>query len=1340
VKLVDSGKKYLSQGKYNEAVIELRSAISLNPQLADAHYQLALVYLTVGQLRDASQEIQKTVALQPGNLAAQLKYGNLLLVERKFDEARAAAELILKQEPANVRAQILLASSYVGTFNLNDSIEEVLKPFDLEPRPLPAYLDLASIANLKRDPDKAQTILKKAISDDSGSVLPHLALANLYLQSEQRDEAEQEYKAATSLDAGSHDANRALAFFYVQTQKLDLAERVYAQMASNAQDPAARVVLGQFYAATGKPEQGIQVLEKLLEENPKYVFAGRNLAELYFQRKDYDKANGLADRALKDNANDVDAQLIKARIRLAERKITEAITELQKLVKLRPVAPIGHYFLGLAYTQALDIERAQSEFITAIQNDGTYLQAYLPLAELKLRSADPESAIRFAKQALTLNANLDEAHLLLARAYIAQNNYQSASSEINQFLSRRPGHPSGLYHQGLLNAAQGNFAQAESRFEASFKAYPDQVDSLAALASIALRQNQPDKAIQRVNQAIAQRPAIADFYSLLAQLYINSGDKAKAEDAIGKLVPLDSNLYRRIEVSDLYARSGNLNQSISTLQEVIKADPGNLSARSRLADLHIANKEYDKAVQIADEVLKTDPKQAQALLWKGRVLLAQNKTQDAIAQLQAAVRNEPNSATIRYYLAAAYLQSNDRQKAENELTEAVRTAGAFVMPYATLAQLKLEAGDNESAARYARQAKGVNPSFPEARLILALATKDVAEFKDVSALLKPQVDKNPNDSLLRQRYGTALQGQGDYIGAEAQFDAALKLQPGSIPVVSDLMRVYLAERKPDKAIQRLKELIAQNPPQPALWQLLAEVYATQNDNPHVEEALKKAVEIDPKNVAAKVNLTAFYQRMGESQKSVGIYEQLVQDDPSNLGVKRALAELYVTQGTYDRATKIADDLLKANPKDTSARVIKGRALLRQGKKVEALTELQNGANSDPGSALARYFVGVAYMQNNKLDLAESAWNDALRIDGRLAQADVALAQLKLQMGDLSRAIRYADDALKIDPNQADALLVRGDAQMRNKDFKNAISTFQKLAAAQPKSPVAIQALGNAYAAAGDVAKAEAQLESALQLNPNNTEPLATRASMYVQQRKSERAVQRINKQIEQFPKQAGLYNVLGQVYMADKNYSKADESYRKALSIDASNLDAYNLLGQLYVAQNSIDKAIQEFESALKLNPKSVSAHTVLGMLNDVRNASDKAQLHYREALKLDPQSPIAANNLAWLLAQSGANLDEALGLARTANEKLPNTPSIIDTIGWVYYKKGAYASAIDSFRECLGKAPNQAGCHYHLGLSYSKMGDSRSAKTALEQGLKLNPAAAEATEAKSILATLASR
>src|SRR5262245_29520578 len=97
-KFVESGKKFLAESKLNEAMIQLRTAIQLNPQLPEAHYNLALVYLAMGALSEANQELAKTVSLQPGNMPAQLKYGNLQLLDGKPDEARATAELILKQE------------------------------------------------------------------------------------------------------------------------------------------------------------------------------------------------------------------------------------------------------------------------------------------------------------------------------------------------------------------------------------------------------------------------------------------------------------------------------------------------------------------------------------------------------------------------------------------------------------------------------------------------------------------------------------------------------------------------------------------------------------------------------------------------------------------------------------------------------------------------------------------------------------------------------------------------------------------------------------------------------------------------------------------------------------------------------------------------------------------------------------------------------------------------------------------------------------------------------------------------------------------------------------------
>src|SRR5262249_43681728 len=142
----------------------------------------------------------------------------------------------------------------------------------------------------------------------------------------------------------------------------------------------------------------------------------RRLAELYLQQKDYAKANELADQLLKDSATDPAAQFIKGWVLLGENKTTEAVAELQKFIKTRPLDAAGRFVLGLAYLHAQEPERAESEFNAAIQNDSAYVQAYLPLAQLKLKSGDPEATIRYARQALTLDNNLDDAHLLIASA------------------------------------------------------------------------------------------------------------------------------------------------------------------------------------------------------------------------------------------------------------------------------------------------------------------------------------------------------------------------------------------------------------------------------------------------------------------------------------------------------------------------------------------------------------------------------------------------------------------------------------------------------------------------------------------------------------------------------------------------------------------------------------------------------------------------------------------------------------------------------------------------------------------------------------------------------------
>jgi len=178
-------------------------------------------------------------------------------------------------------------------------------------------------------------------------------------------------------------------------------------------------------------------------------------------------------------------------------------------------------------------------------------------------------------------------------------------------------------------------------------------------------------------------------------------------------------------------------------------------------------------------------------------------------------------------------------------------------------------------------------------------------------------------------------------------------------------------------------------------------------------------------------------------------------------------------------------------------------------------------------------------------------------------------------------------------------------------------------------------------------------------------------------------------------------------------------------------------LGRLYLSQQRLDEARAEFETLSKRQPRPVQAHTLVGVILEAQNKPQEARRHYEQALALDPDMPVAANNLAWMYAETGENLDMALQLAQTATRRLPNNPAIQDTLGWIYYKKGLTTLAVTSFQKSVELDPKNPVFYFHLGLAHLKNGDSPKARIALRDALALAPNFAGADEAKQALASI---
>jgi len=468
-------------------------------------------------------------------------------------------------------------------------------------------------------------------------------------------------------------------------------------------------------------------------------------------------------------------------------------------------------------------------------------------------------------------------------------------------------------------------------------------------------------------------------------------------------------------------------------------------------------------------------------------------------------------------------------------------------------------------------------------------------------------------------------------------------------------------------------------------------------------------------------LANFYFRTGKGHEGRKVDEEIARDDPSFLPARLQLAELALAQQKYDDADRVVSSILKDRPKEPQALTLQARISLARQKPQKAVQDLENAQRLEPNLPALHYWKGVAYRQQGNLDLAENSFQRALSLDEHSVEAQIALAGLALDRGQADAALRYAQVVLQENPNQPEAHFLAGSAYLNLKDFSKAEAELQQVIRLRPNSPQGFMRLGYVYLAERHYDAAQKQFEQSLSLNPKQLDAMTGLVAAYRRQGQNDKAIARIRQQIAQ-GETAALDELLGGTYADLGQFGPAEQSLKRALELDPQNFSTYALLGDLYFRQKAIDKAIAEFQQAVRVNPKSVGAWTVLGMLHDKMSQSELAEKDYQSALAINPNAAVAANNLAWLYCEQGGDLDKALELARRAKEVLPNVPNVSGTLGWIYYKRQLYDSAIPLLQEAVRQQPKNADFRFELAASLQGAGKKVQAREELDVALKLNP------------------
>ncbi|GAG58361.1 unnamed protein product, partial [marine sediment metagenome] len=162
-------------------------------------------------------------------------------------------------------------------------------------------------------------------------------------------------------------------------------------------------------------------------------------------------------------------------------------------------------------------------------------------------------------------------------------------------------------------------------------------------------------------------------------------------------------------------------------------------------------------------------------------------------------------------------------------------------------------------------------------------------------------------------------------------------------------------------------------------------------------------------------------------------------------------------------------------------------------------------------------------------------------------------------------------------------------------------------------------------------------------------------------------------------------------------------------------------LAEIYRARKENDKAISHYQTVIRKQPEFTQTYIESGLLYEAEGKEAKARAMYEKALEINPDFAPAANNLAYLLAQTDEDPDRALRLAKKAKAQLPDDPGIADTLGLALIGKGYYPTAISELNDASEKLSQNPTVFYHLGLAHWRSGDKEKALEALSKALDMN-------------------
>lgn len=743
-----------------------------------------------------------------------------------------------------------------------------------------------------------------------------------------------------------------------------------------------------------------------------------------------------------------------------------------------------------------------------------------------------------------------------------------------------------------------------------------------------------------------------------------------------------------------------------------------------------------------------DPKvQAQRYVENGNKFFAMNKFKEASIMYRRAMQKDMRFGEAYYRLGLTNLKMAAYGDAARSFIRAVELQPTNSDAMTKLADIYLVAAtqDQRNIDNYAKEAKELadklvalnKDSYDGHRILgqIGLLQKDPATAIDEFA----KANKiRPNQPELVTAYFQALVGNNRGAEGEKLIVDLLSKEKTFAPAYDLLYLYYVRENRLKEGEEVLQRKVANNPANADYLLQLAAHYFLGKQRDQMEALIAKLADTKTFPQGRLQAGDFFFFRLREFDRAEKEYDAGMAASPADKAAyQKRLVELYAVTNKPDQANQMLADILKANPNDNDAIAMRAGMRLSTGNRDQinaAANDLQSLVTKTPTNHLLRFNLARALLAKNEIDAARLQLEEAIKIRPDFVAAREVLARIFLIKGDPSRALKEADGVIALDPKSLQGHLVRSGALMSLNEQDKAREELDFLTKTYPTNPDARYQVGYLAWQNRDFKTAEKVFGEMYAQNPHDSRGLLGVVETMASQNKMSEAIAEMQKNLKAEPDRRDLQIALANLEVRDKRYDDAIKIFSGLVEKEPKSSDLLFRLAETYRLKGDLNTALDLFRRASQAAPNDPQPLLQVGLLMEGTGKREQAKPIYEQVLKIQPDHPIALNNLAYIKAEEGVDLDQALTMAQRARQALPNSADVADTLGWVYIKKNLSEDAVRLFSDLTKKEPANPVFRYHLGMALMQKGDRAAAKKELQTALQSNPSQDDAAKIQDLL------